>query len=274
MPELPEVETVKRVIEPQIANTKIMDITVNRPEVIAYPNSQIFCDTLIGQSIIGMERHGKFLQVLMQDGGKIIIHLRMTGCLLVVPNKQAIEKHTHIIMRLNNGQDLRFIDTRRFGRWWYIPADTEDTYSGIHKLGPEPFDKNLTAEYLKTKLGKCKKTIKECLLDQSVIAGIGNIYSDEILYAAKIRPDRSAGELTEDEYCRLKDCICEQLTFFIEKKKITPEEYLIGKGQDYRNTPYLKVYSHAGKPCPICNNALQKILIGGRSSVFCPNCQR
>lgn len=274
MPELPEVETVKRVIEPQIANRKIIGITLNRPEIIAYPDSQIFCGCLNGQIISGMARRGKFLQIIMCNGDKIIIHLRMTGCVLVEPCDSEIEKHTHIILHFENGQDLRFIDTRRFGRWWYIPTQTQDTYSGIHKLGLEPFDENLTADYLKGKLGKRKKPIKECLLDQSIIAGIGNIYSDEILYAAKIHPERSASELSDEDYLRLVNCIRERLTYFIKKNAITPEEYLLSKGQDYRNTPYLQVYGHANKPCPICGTILQKTVIGGRSSVFCPKCQK
>ncbi|MCM1320521.1 MAG: DNA-formamidopyrimidine glycosylase [Bacteroides sp.] len=274
MPELPEAETVKRVIEPQIADRKIIGITVNRPEVIAYPDSKVFCAAVNGLSISGMARRGKFLQILLQNGGKIIIHLRMTGCVLVMPCGGEIEKHTHVILHLDDGQDLRFTDTRRFGRWWYIPAQTQDTYSGIHKLGLEPFDENLTAEYLKEKLGRRRKPVKECLLDQSVIAGIGNIYSDEILYAAKIRPCRSAGELTDEDYLRLVNCIKERLAYFIEKNFITSEEYLLSRGQDYRNTPYLQVYGRAEKPCRVCGTILQKTVIGGRSSVFCPNCQK
>lgn len=197
----------------------------------------------------------------------------MTGCLLVTPKNYPLENHTHVIFELSKNRELRFSDTRRFGRFWLIKSGETDTYSGIANLGLEPFDERLTAEYLSEKFTKRKKAIKECLLDQSVIAGIGNIYSDEILFAAKIAPNRTAGSLNSKEIRRLAKEILKTLSFFIEKNSITPEEYLETKGKDYRNTPFLKVYGKAGKPCPICGAALQKNVIGGRSSVFCAECQ-
>lgn len=274
MPELPEVETVRRVTEPLIAGRKIIGTTVTRPEVIAYPDSRVFCDSLNGQTVSGMARRGKFLQILTEGGGKIVIHLRMTGCILVVPCDDELEKHTHVVLKLDNGRDLRFSDTRRFGRWWYIPAGTEDAYSGTDKLGLEPFDEILTAEYLKAKLAGRRKPVKECLLDQSVVAGIGNIYADEILFAAKIHPARAACKLSDEDRSRLVACIRERLAYFIEKNAVTPEDYLSSKGRDYRNTPFLQVYGRANKPCPACGTALRKTVIGGRSSVFCPDCQK
>lgn len=197
----------------------------------------------------------------------------MTGCLLVTPPDYPMEKHTHIIMQLNSKTELRFSDTRRFGRFWLIQSGEEDTYSGIGKLGLEPFDENLTAEYLQSKFGKRKKAIKECLLDQSVVAGIGNIYSDEILFRAEICPDRSAGSLTAEEWQRLAAEIPACLSYFTLKNHITPEDYLQTKGQDYRNTPFLQVYGHNDEPCPRCGEALIRTVIGGRSSVYCPHCQ-
>ena len=169
---------------------------------------------------------------------------------------------------------LRFSDTRRFGRFWLVQSGEEDTYSGIGKLGFEPFDEKFTAEYLQSKLGKRKKTIKECLLDQSVVAGIGNIYSDEILFRARISPVRPASSLTTEEWRCLATVIPECLSYFIEKNRITPEDYLQTKGQDYRNTPFLQVYGHNGEPCTNCGNTLCRTVIGGRSSVYCPNCQK
>lgn len=274
MPELPEVETIKRVIGAQVADRRIIDVTVNRPEVIAFPDMRDFCDRLNGQVISGTARRGKFLQIMIRNCGRIVVHLRMTGSISIEPHDSEIEKHTHVILHLQGGQDLRFTDARRFGRWWYIPEQTQDIYSGIGNLGLEPFDESLTADYLKEKLAKRKKPIKTCLLDQTVVAGIGNIYSDEILFAAKIRPDRLASELSDGDYDRLANRIRERLAFFIEKNDISPEDYLVSKGREYRNTPYLQVYGHANQPCPECGTVLQKIAIGGRSSVFCPICQK
>ncbi len=273
MPELPEVETIKRVIEPQISGLKIKSATINRSEVIAYPTAAEFCKRLTGQTVSGMSRRGKFLIFELKSGDKIILHLRMTGCLLVTPKEYATEKHTHVIFEFDNKRELRFSDTRRFGRFWLIKNGEADTYSGIENLGLEPFDERFTAEYLREKLAKRKKAIKECLLDQSVIAGIGNIYSDEILFATKIAPNRAANSLEFEEWQQLAKTIPEILSFFIEKNSITPDEYLESKGKDYRNAPFLKVYGKSDKPCPVCGAALKKSVIGGRSSVYCAVCQ-
>lgn len=273
MPELPEVETIRRVIEPQIGGLTIKNIIVNRPEVISHPQAEEFINHVTGQKISAVNRRGKFLITELKSGDKIILHLRMTGCLLVTPKDSPLESHTHVIFELSKNRELRFSDTRRFGRFWLIKNGEDDTYSGIAKLGIEPFDECLTAEYLQEKFGKRRKAVKECLLDQSTVAGIGNIYSDEILFSAKINPSRAANSLSLGEWERLAKTIPELLTFFIEKNTITPEEYLEIKGRNYRNTPFLKVYGREGQPCPICGNTLQKSVIGGRSSVFCAKCQ-
>ena len=128
--------------------------------------------------------------------------------------------------------------------------------------------------YLQARLGKRKKAIKACLLDQSVVAGIGNIYSDEILFTAGIRPDKPGDALADGDFERLASAIPERLNFFIEKNAISFEEYALSKGRDYRNTPYLQVYGKGGKPCPACGATLRRIVLGGRSSVFCPHCQK
>lgn len=274
MPELPEVETIKRVIEPQIKGLTIEKVTVKRPEVIACPAADEFCRLLTGQTISHMTRRGKFLVIQLNSNDRIILHLRMTGCLLLTPADYPEEKHTHIIFNLSNGKELRFSDTRRFGRLWLLEKDETDTYSGIDKLGIEPLDRLLTAGYLNTRFGKRKKAVKECLLDQNMIAGIGNIYSDEILFSAGIYPARPANSLDMKEYERLAAAIPERISYFIEVNKITPEEYLETKGQDYRNTPFLQVYGREGKPCPKCGEMLCRIVVGGRGSVYCPACQK
>lgn len=273
MPELPEVEAIKRVIEPQIQGLSIKKVDIRRPEVIARPTAEEFCESLSGQVISKMERRGKFLLIWLDDGGRVILHLRMTGCLLPAPAGYPEEKHTHLVFELDNGFELRFSDTRRFGRFWLVRKGEEDTYSGIGNLGKEPFDTAFTADYLRSRLEKRKKAVKVCLLDQSIIAGIGNIYSDEILFRAKINPARPANSLTGEEWERLAKIIPDCLSFFIEKNAVTPEEYLETKGQDYRNTPFLQVYGHAGEPCPVCGEALCRTVIGGRSSTYCPKCQ-
>lgn len=273
MPELPEVETIKRVIEPQIQGVMIKNVTVNRPEVIAHPSAEEFVNLLKGQIVSHIERRGKFLSIVLCSGDRIILHLRMTGCLLIAPPDYPPEKHTHIFFILSNGYELRFSDIRRFGRFWLIQNGETDTYSGMNKLGKEPLDPDFTAEYLQLSFGHRKKSIKQCLLEQSIISGIGNIYSDEILFAAGIYPECPANILKFEDWQRLAEIIPERLAFFIEKNKITPEEYLESKGQNYRNTPFLQVYGHNGEPCPQCGEILRRIVVGGRGSIYCPNCQ-
>lgn len=274
MPELPEVETIKRVIEPQIQGLVIEKVMVKRPEVTAYPTAEEFCRRLMGQTISHMVRRGKFLVIWLNSNDRIILHLRMTGCLLLTPQDYPEEKHTHIVLGLTGGKELRFSDTRRFGRFWLLGKDEEDTYSGVSKLGIEPFDPGLTVQYLNTRFGKRKKAIKECLLEQTAIAGIGNIYSDEILFVAGIYPARPANSLYMKEWEQLATAIPERISYFIEKNRITAEEYLETKGRDYRNTPFLQVYGQEGKPCPKCGEALCRIVVGGRGSVYCPECQK
>ncbi|WWR17100.1 bifunctional DNA-formamidopyrimidine glycosylase/DNA-(apurinic or apyrimidinic site) lyase [Lachnospiraceae bacterium JLR.KK008] len=273
MPELPEVETIRRTIEPQIQGLTVEEVTIRRTEVSAYPAADEFCRRMAGQTISGMSRRGKFLTIVLESGDRVILHLRMTGCLLLTPAGYPEEKHTHIIFHLCGGKELRFADMRRFGRFWLLRKGEDDTYSGIGKLGLEPFDASLTAEYLHTCLGKRRKTVKECLLEQTTVAGIGNIYADEILFTAGIHPARSADDLRTEEWERLAAVIPERLSYFIEKNHITPEEYLETKGRDYRNTPFLQVYGHAGEPCPVCGNRLCRLVIGGRGSVHCTVCQ-
>lgn len=274
MPELPEIETIKNVIEPQIQGLSITGVTVKRPEVTAYPQADVFCRLLTGQRISHMTRRGKFLLIHLTSHDHIVLHLRMTGCLLLAPADFPQEKHTHIIFRLSSGSELRFSDTRRFGRFWLLQKGENDIYSGTAKLGIEPLDGKCTAEYLRARLSKCRKTVKACLLDQKVIAGIGNIYADEILFTAQIHPARPANSLHDGEWERLARAIPQRLAYFIEKNKISPEQYLNTKGQDYRNTPFLQVYGQAGKPCPLCQNTLTRMIVGGRSSVYCPVCQK
>ncbi|NBH70476.1 bifunctional DNA-formamidopyrimidine glycosylase/DNA-(apurinic or apyrimidinic site) lyase [Clostridiaceae bacterium] len=280
MPELPEVETIKRVLEPQIQGLVVEKVTVRRPEVTAYPGAEEFCRRLAGQTISHMARKGKFLVIWLNSNDRIVLHLRMTGCLLLTPAGCPEEKHTHIIFSLagsggkGDPMELRFSDTRRFGRFWLLGKEEEDTYSGIGRLGIEPLDGSLTAEYLNTCFGKRRKAVKECLLDQSAIAGIGNIYSDEILFAAGIYPARPANSLGMQEWEKLAAAIPERISYFTERNQITPEEYLETKGKDYRNTPFLQVYGQEGKPCPKCKTPLCRIVVGGRGSIHCPACQR
>lgn len=273
MPELPEVETVRRIIGPQVTGQTVLSVHVLNRQVVAHPATESFVASLCGKSIATAGRRGKYLIFSLADGDRLIIHLRMTGQLLVTPKDFPMEKHTHLKAELSGGKQLRYVDVRRFGRFWYLQRNEPDSLAGIDKLGPEPDDSELSATYLKGKLGKRKNPIKEMLHDQTVIAGIGNIYSDEILFAAGIYPGKKCCCLTEDEWKRLAEKIPETIAYYTEKNAISPEDYLKGQGKDYRNTPYLKVYGKSGKRCPVCGAMLSGTKIRGRSSVYCTRCQ-
>ncbi len=200
-----------------------------------------FVEDVTGQAIISMAGREKFLIINLENKNKIILHLRMTGCLLVTPSDYQLEKHTHIIMQLSNGMELRFSDTCRFGRFWLIRNDEKDTYSGIEKLGLAPLSAGCNAEYLQSRLEKRKKQLNG---------------------------------LSVSDWERLASEIADCLRYFIDKNSISQEYYLITKGQDYRNTPFLQMYGHANESCPNCGNTLCRTVIGGRSSVYCPACQK
>lgn len=274
MPELAEVEMIRTVLEPQLCGRSVTRVAVLRPEVIAYPQPEQFARSICEAEIEKLCRRGKYLQIVLKNGCMAVIHLRMTGQLLAVPADYPVKKHTHVIFSLDDGRELRFIDMRRFGKLWLLQKDERDVYTGMQTLGPEPFDGRLTAAWLSGKAGNSKKAIKDWLLCQQFVAGIGNIYSDEILFAAGIYPGREARSLTSGEWERLAGEIPRTMQYFVEKNAISFEDYLKGEGRKYRNTPYLQVYGHKGEPCPKCGKILAGSRIAGRSSVYCTVCQK
>jgi len=194
----------------------------------------------------------------------------MSEQLLVMPQDMLMEKHTHLIAALSDEMQLRYIDIRRFGQFWYFKSDEADTLTGQDKLGVEPFDDKLISSYLKSKLAKRKKSIKEMLHDQSIVAGIGNIYSDEILFAAGVYPETKCAALDYSDWDRLSQKIREVISWGIDTNEMTPEEYLAGKGKEYRNIPHLRIYGRLGQQCGDCGSVVEKTTIGGRSSYY-PN---
>ncbi len=273
MPELPEIETITRVLSPELEGKEIVDAAVMTSSVIAHPSPELFIKSLIGERFATAERRGKFL-ILNLSSCRLIIHLRMTGSLVVVPSAFPVRKHTHLVLKLSDGNELRFRDVRRFGRLWLMQNGENDSWSGISRLGPEPFGDEFSPSYLSLRCSKSNRAIKEVLMNQSIVAGIGNIYSDEILFSSCINPLRKASSLNMEEWERLVATIKERLLFFIEKNGISLEDYQKSEGLEYRNTPYLQVYGKADEPCPVCGTKLSRCVIGGRSSVFCPHCQK
>ncbi len=264
---------MRLMLEPKAIGRTIVSVTMNRPEIIEHPDPSIFQDLCVGHPIVSMGRRGKYVSLELDSGDTIWFHLRMTGRMLSVPSDEPEQKHTHIIFRLDDGTDLRFTDSRRFGRFWLIRDGEEDTFTGMSRLGPEPLDGDITGQYLEERVGHCRRCVKSCLLDQSIVAGIGNIYADEILFGAGICPTRKADTLETGDWERISDLIPKVLGKGLSDDLESPEWYLSGREGDWEESPYV-MYGHEGDPCPTCGTTILRTVISNRSSYFCPNCQR
>lgn len=274
MPELPEIETIKRTLEPRLIGRRILSLDVKRPDVLRHPDSDEFIQKIVGQQVEYLSRRGKYLCIHMQSGSLLVVHLRMTGRLVCTLPGAEEYPHTHVVFQLHSGEELRFSDVRRFGGLWLLQPGEKDVYTGMAKLGPEPFDAEFSTEYLLATLHKRKSAIKQILLDQSVVAGLGNIYCDEVLFAAGIRPDRLCATLTEEDCATIVTAIHEVLTNAILHRGTTFSDFLDGAGQVGEYYPFLLAYQRGGQPCPRCGTTMEKIRICGRGTSFCPVCQK
>lgn len=268
MPELPEVETVLRTLETKIKNKKIVDINILYEPIIV-DDIDYFKNKLINQSFRNFKRRGKYLLFEMDDI-TLVSHLRMEGKYYILKPNEPIDKHTHVIFILDDGYELRYRDVRKFGRMELI--DKQDNYDVFKNLGPEPFDKKFNIAYVKNYLSNKNKPIKEVLLDQSFVAGIGNIYADEILFAIKVNPNRSTNELSEEEIKNLIKETRSILKAAIKKGGTTIRSYTSSLG--VTGLFQLSLKCHTLKKCPICNSDIIKTRIGGRGTYYCPNCQK
>lgn len=259
-------------VGPRIERRGIVSADVLDPKSVETPDTETFRHTLEGGMFSELERRGKFLTAVLDDGHRMVMHMRMTGCLVVAPPERPREPHTRIVITMDDGNELRFSDTRRFGRFWLFASGDVDT-SGVSELGLEPWDPGFCSDYLESRIGSSGRTVKECLLDQRVVAGLGNIYSDEVLFDCGIDPSCPARLLCRDDWESLARDIPEKLAFFVEANQSPYEDYLENGGRGYRSTPYLRVYGHGGQPCPVCGRILEKTTVGGRGSVHCPGCQ-
>ncbi|MCL1918348.1 MAG: DNA-formamidopyrimidine glycosylase [Peptococcaceae bacterium] len=276
MPELPEVETLCRSLTPHILDKKIIDISVHWPEVFTAPEDMKVPDILVGRAVEHVARRGKYLLIDLSKGLSLVIHLRMTGQLVfhaVERGKPEVGKHTHVVFFFEDGE-LHFTDTRKFGRIQII--DTLDIPSQVmKKLGPEPLDETFEFDVLGVRLAEHHKStsIKSALLDQEVVAGLGNIYTDEILFAAGVRPTRPVEELKASEVILIHQAMRDILAESIASHGTTFRDYRDGEGKTGNYQKNLKVYGRGGDPCTVCETKLESEKISGRTSVFCSNCQ-
>lgn len=271
MPELPEVETVKNGLIKKVKGKKITNCKVIYPGIIAYPTPEEFIKQLENQTINDIKRRGKFL-IFDLDNYYLISHLRMEGKYFIKNQEEGLNKHDHVIFTLNNCEELRYNDTRKFGKMHLVKKD-KLANSPISKLGKEPWDEDLTPEYLKIKLNK-KKAIKTLLLDQSIITGIGNIYADEILFLSRINPELSGCDLNEDNLKSIIDNTKKVLESAIALGGTTIHSYTAVDGITGRFQQKLLVHGKKDELCPNCQTKIIKIVVNTRGTYYCPNCQK
>lgn len=273
MPELPEVETVRRTLKELTHYKVIKEVVVTWPKMIKKPeNVEQFCDALKGQKIEDVQRRGKFLLIVTTDY-TIVSHLRMEGRYGLFQTEDPVDKHTHVIFYFEDGTELRYKDVRKFGTMHLFKKGEEHTSLPLSQLGPEPFDSSFTIIKLKEGLAKTTRSIKTALLDQKIVVGLGNIYVDEALFRSGIHPQRVANTLNEEEIERLYKEIIATLSEAVEKGGSTIRSYVNTQGQIGMFQLELFVYGRRGEACKTCGTPLERIIVGGRGTVFCPNCQ-
>ncbi len=274
MPELPEVETIVRGLREVLCGKTISKVIIREPMIIGYPEEpEKFRERLLEKKITAMGRRGKYIILDLDSNLQLIIHLRMTGKLLLKMREEEIESHTHIILRFKEGVDLRFNNVRKFGRMYLIERESPEKAGGFAGLGPEPLSSEFSPEVFQNILKGSSRAIKALLLDQKKIAGLGNIYADEALFRAGIHPARPADELSREEITGLYNSIDQVLKAGIKYSGTSFSDYVNALGETGSFQEKLMVYGRDGEKCPRCSCQISKDRIASRSTHYCPDCQ-
>ena len=266
MPELPEVETIKNELLPYVIGRKITAVDVSWDGMVKQPSVEEFRARLVEQAITGLDRRGKYLFFKLSSGEILVMHMKMTGSLIVNP---VDDRFTRAVFHLDNGVALHFWDPRKFGKMWLAGDESGVT----DKLGPEPLEEDFTPDVLTQLLRNRKAPVKPVLLDQSVIAGIGNMYADEALFAAKIHPLTLAGKLSDGEIKRLHESIVRVLNKALILKGASIRNYIRPDGEPGTAHDEFNVAHGVGKNCPNCGTPIERIVVRNRGTYFCPKCQ-
>ncbi|OGO00873.1 MAG: DNA-formamidopyrimidine glycosylase [Chloroflexi bacterium RBG_13_51_52] len=266
MPELPEVETIKNELLPHVLNRTIRSVDISWDKMVKQPSVREFCARIAGEKITGLSRRGKYLFFHLSGDDVLVMHMKMTGSLLVNPSDS---RFTRAVLHLDKGIDIHFWDPRKFGKMWL----EKDCSAVIEQLGPEPLDADFTPEVLAGILRKRNAPVKAVLLDQGIIAGIGNMYADEALFEAKIHPVKPAGKLSEAEITRLHAAIQKVLRKALKLKGASVRNYIRPDGQPGTAHNEFNVAHGVGKHCPDCGSAIKRIVVRGRGTYICPRCQ-
>lgn len=271
MPEIAEVETVRNTLKKRILNKPIKSVNVRYPKMIE-SNLEEFKKILVGRSFLDIKRRGKWLIFDLGDY-YLLSHLRMEGKYFIKNHEEELNKHEHVIITFTDDNDLRYHDTRKFGRMNLIKKEDLEVAEEIAKQGLEPGDKNLTAKYLVDKFKKKRLPIKTVLLDQTIISGLGNIYANEVLFAAGIDPLKKACDVSLEEASRIVTESNRIIKAAIKMGGTTIKSYTSSLGVTGRFQQYLCVHKREGMPCLKCGTTILNMKINGRSTYFCPKCQ-
>lgn len=264
MPELPEVETIARKLKPDLVGKTIKNADLRWPRTLASPSPKNFKEQIQGQKIKDVTRRAKYF-ILQLTNYQLLIHLRMSGDLYVINSNEKPGKHDRLIIKLSGNKSLAFNDTRKFGRVW-LTANPEDV---LGKLGPEPLERGFTPQWLYTSLQKKRRQLKSLLLDQSFLAGLGNIYTDEALHIAKLHPLGMSDSVSQKQATALHEAIRKVLKEGIRRNGASID--WVYRGGEFQN--YFRVYDREGEPCIVCGTDIQNFFVGQRGTHICPNCQ-
>jgi len=272
MPELPEVECIRLTLLPHILDRSVISVEVLWERTLSGISSAELRHKLVNARFTDAVRRGKFLGLVLHTGGYLVFHLRMTGKLTVQPVIEERDKHLRMTILLDNDRELRFVDQRKFGKVSW--ADDEEEWVRIADVGIEPLSADFTPEALSTICRGKRARLKAVLLDQRLIAGLGNIYCDESLFRARLHPQRPGGDPNENEIKRLPAAIQSALRKALQNGGTTLRDYMDGDGRPGTNQNHLLVYGRAGEPCPRCGHVLERLKVAGRGTTFCPQCQK
>jgi formamidopyrimidine-DNA glycosylase len=273
MPELPEVETVRRSLVPALVGKNITQIKVSMPKLLRNLSAEQFINEAMDRMFLDIERRGKYLLFRLSGGYTLVVHLRMTGQLRFAAPEEEAPKHTHIVLSLSCGHELRYTDIRQFGFWFFGRDEEIEHLSGMDKLGPEPLGDDFTVEYMLARFRGRQGKLKALLLDQTFVAGVGNIYADEALFMAGLHPERTPHSVTPAEAMRLLKALRDVLAAGVQLRGTTFSDYVDGLGLSGAFQNQLKVYGRTGQPCCNCAGTVERLVVAGRGTHICSCCQ-
>ncbi len=274
MPELPEVETIRRQLSEKIKGKTISSLKIIDPVPIRAVSPEKLVEIVSGAKIEDIGRRAKILLIELSTGYTLLIHLKLTGRLIIASRGEALSKHCHLKFRFEDGTQLFFCDIRKFGYIKPVPSDSLSQVDEVKNLGPEPLDDFTLDDFKKLLATRKKGRVKPLLMNQEFIAGIGNVYADEILFFAGVKPERDISELKEAEIKKIYEGIQVILPAAVVKRGSSVDDYVDAYGRQGDYVPYLRAYGRTGKPCFKCGTLIRRIKLGGRSAHYCPKCQR